>query len=127
MSKWATSQDCERLRQEYPWINSRERGYISPEKSDPEFMPESFEDRYMSWQEAEVDRWYNCYSDSDYEWQEITLGLTLKLIDSAENPNREKVPPSGGIIPPGHLPVLPVSEARNDAPGQVQSNIVVPV
>ena len=84
MSKWATSQDCERLRQEYPWINSRERGYISPEKSDPEFMPESFEDRYMSWQEAEVDRWYNCYSDSDYEWQEITLEMMEGVWADAE-------------------------------------------
>ena len=77
MSKWATSQDCERLRQQYPWINSRERGYISAEKSDPEFMAESFEDNYMTWQEAEVDRWYNCFGDSDYE----ACGITLEIME----------------------------------------------
>jgi len=82
--KWATEQDCERLRQQYRWINSKERGYISAEKSDREFMPESFEDSYMSWQEAEVDRWYNCYSDSDYEAWEITLEMMENVWAAAE-------------------------------------------
>lgn len=82
--KWATEQDCERLRQQYRWINSKERGYISAEKSDREFMPESFEDSYMSWQEAEVDRWYNCYSDSDYEAWEITLEMMEDVWAAAE-------------------------------------------
>jgi len=82
--KWATEQDCERLRQQYPWINSKERGYISAEKSDREFMPESFEDNYMSWQEAEIDRWYNCYSDSDYEAWEITLEMMENVWAAAE-------------------------------------------
>ena len=84
MSRWATSQDCEKLRQEYPKINSREFGYISAEKSDPEFGGSSFEDYYMTWEEATIDGCYNCFSDADYEECKITFKEMKETWEAAE-------------------------------------------
>jgi len=84
MSRWATEQDCEKFRQMYPLINSREFGYISAEKSDPEFGGSSFEDYYMTWEEATIDGWYNCFSDASYEECKITFKEMKETWEAAE-------------------------------------------
>ena len=90
--KWATSRDWEMLRERFPWINTTEHGYIDPKRSHPEFVAESMEDYYESWEEMLVDVWGEGYTDEMYVEREVTFEYMREVFRIAEQARLSRIP-----------------------------------